>query len=660
MPQQRHIIKQQILELRVESEVQTVELQNQLSALYRSKVVPLIDAYFNQFSDPNTILRINTLDLDLGEIDIQNLEQEFVEKVMTQLGQQLAEKLGSPASPKQTGYSWRSEERTAPETRKPGETRNSVISTTPTNRISPSLENSRPFFQKMGSSSLPQAAKELNPLRLGSRQKPNQSSTASQLELFSYFIQTGRLPWWCDRLSKAELENCCDRLLLDAPTKLKPLLQTQIRQETKLRRIIYQFSDPVLLKFAKLLSPDSSQPLQQYTHNIQALQPQIDCLRQLSPKQFRLILWQGIFLKLVQRPASSSGEAMIRESLLHIAANFDVNYHSLIQQLLSAVNSRRIECVHLDSAFLSILALHSQAEPLKTPDISTASDLFPEAVDTLIRLLRALKTLNQERPIGSSLSVKLDPLLAQLNLFRDTPNSSSNNLSPIQLGNLLTEVDTLVAELEREAPNIYHPAIKQIKTTVNSIKPDVPSPKATSPPEAFNNFVEPFSESEEIYIRNAGLVLLWPFLTRFFAALNLLHANQFIDPQANQRAVLLLQYLVDGATEIPEPLLPLNKLLCGLDLTEPIAASLDITAQEQIECDNLLTAAIHNWTALKNMSPSGLRQAFLQRAGILRPYHGNWLLQVERETYDVLLDQLPWSIRVVKLPWLPEVLYVEW
>ncbi|MDJ0703459.1 MAG: contractile injection system tape measure protein, partial [Leptolyngbyaceae cyanobacterium MO_188.B28] len=99
MSQQRHIIKQQILELRVDSQIQAIELQNRLSALYRSKVVPLIDACCNQFSNPDAILRIDRLDIDLGEIDIQNLEHEFVEKVMTQLGQQLSEKLGSPASP---------------------------------------------------------------------------------------------------------------------------------------------------------------------------------------------------------------------------------------------------------------------------------------------------------------------------------------------------------------------------------------------------------------------------------------------------------------------------------------------------------------------------------------------------------------------------------
>ena len=259
------------------------------------------------------------------------------------------------------------------------------------------------------------------------------------------------------------------------------------------------------------------------------------------------------------------------------------------------------------------------------------------------------------------LSAKLDPLLGQLNSLRDSSNEPSNSLLPIlSVNTLLTEIEALVVELEEEAPRVDPPLTRQIKAVVQSIKPQARSSKIPSPPEPFDDPVDPFSESEEIYIQNAGLILLWPFLTRFFETLNLLQVNQFTEPQANKRAVLLLQYLVDTSTEIPEHLLPLNKLLCGLNLLDPIEASLDITASEQTECNSLLLAVIHHWSALKSTTPAGFRHAFLQRAGILRLYNGYWLLQAERETYDVLLDQLPWSIRVVKLPWTPEMLSVEW
>lgn len=355
-------------------------------------------------------------------------------------------------------------------------------------------------------------------------------------------------------------------------------------------------------------------------------------------------------------------ETVIQDSLLHIAACFDVNYRSLLQQMLSAVEQLRTEGVHFDSELPSVLAAHPQAGRLKMADASTASARFQVMADNLVSLLSALKIHNQKQPVWSSLPAKIDRLLDQLNSPPwNIPSNASKRLSPtLSADTLLTEIEILVVELEAGSPPDYRPLTDQIKAVVQSINPHVHAPKALANLEPFNKPVDPFSESEAIYIYNAGLILLWPFFSRLFAALNLLRANQFIEPQAKERAVLLLQFLVDASTEIPEHLLPLNKLLCGLDLIDPVTASLEVTEQEATECENLLLAAIHNWSALKNTTPAGFRQAFLQRAGMLKCYNGNWLLQVEQETYDVLLEQLPWSIRVVKLPWAPRIVYVDW
>ena len=145
-----------------------------------------------------------------------------------------------------------------------------------------------------------------------------------------------------------------------------------------------------------------------------------------------------------------------------------------------------------------------------------------------------------------------------------------------------------------------------------------------------------------------------------FQKIELVQQSSFINPDAAQKAVLILQYLVDATTEISESNLPLNKLLCGIDIFEPMATSLDLTEAEISECETLLSAAIANWSVLKNTSIAGFRKTFLQREGILRIRHGSWLLQVERQTYDILLDRIPWSIRAIKLPWIDEILYVEW
>ncbi|MCP4668680.1 MAG: hypothetical protein GY849_20240, partial [Deltaproteobacteria bacterium] len=79
-----------------------------------------------------------------------------------------------------------------------------------------------------------------------------------------------------------------------------------------------------------------------------------------------------------------------------------------------------------------------------------------------------------------------------------------------------------------------------------------------------------FTDSDEIYIDNAGLVLLWPFLERFFENMGLMKARRFISLDLAKRGALMLQFLADGATEAPESAIPLNKVLCGIDMEEPV------------------------------------------------------------------------------------------
>jgi hypothetical protein len=165
---------------------------------------------------------------------------------------------------------------------------------------------------------------------------------------------------------------------------------------------------------------------------------------------------------------------------------------------------------------------------------------------------------------------------------------------------------------------------------------------------------------EELYVANAGLVILWPFLSHFFARLNLLQERAFKDGQAQQRAAALLQCLVTGEKVFPEYVLPLNKLLCGLALTAVFDMNAPLSTAEIEECTDLLQATIAQAPILRQMSAHGFRETFLQREGVLRSRDGGWLLQVEKETYDVVLERFPWSWEWVKLPWMETALRVEW
>lgn len=169
-----------------------------------------------------------------------------------------------------------------------------------------------------------------------------------------------------------------------------------------------------------------------------------------------------------------------------------------------------------------------------------------------------------------------------------------------------------------------------------------------------------FRHSDELHLSNAGLVLLWPFLTRFFENSGLAKDKAFINEQAPHRAVALLQFSVEGGTEEPEFLLPLNKVLCGLRPDALYEPGPPLRPDEQEATVQFLQAVIGNAPILHNMSVDGFRNTFLQRAGILGVEDDHWLLHVERQTYDVVLERLPWSFNIVKLPWMERPVYVDW
>jgi hypothetical protein len=70
-------------------------------------------------------------------------------------------------------------------------------------------------------------------------------------------------------------------------------------------------------------------------------------------------------------------------------------------------------------------------------------------------------------------------------------------------------------------------------------------------------------------------VLVHPFLRYFFEGLNLLDHDLGFKSQYNAfKAIHLLQYIVTGEEGAMENELMLNKILCGIDLTEPIPKSI--------------------------------------------------------------------------------------
>lgn len=168
------------------------------------------------------------------------------------------------------------------------------------------------------------------------------------------------------------------------------------------------------------------------------------------------------------------------------------------------------------------------------------------------------------------------------------------------------------------------------------------------------------TNDKDIYIRNAGLILAYPFLKELLRRANCLNNQNRMRKEKQDYAVHLLHFLGTGHEMSIEHELTFEKFLCGLPFNQPVIRNMELREEDKIECVDLLKSVIENWTALKNTSSEGLRQNFFQRNGKLDLRQSPIKLHVERNTIDVLLEKLPWSVSVVKLPWMDDLIFVEW
>ena len=178
----------------------------------------------------------------------------------------------------------------------------------------------------------------------------------------------------------------------------------------------------------------------------------------------------------------------------------------------------------------------------------------------------------------------------------------------------------------------------------------------------FSRDQRPSADLFPLLVQQAGLILLHPFIPRFFENTAVIEpGNPRLPAAALPRAAALLHFLATGADEVYEFELGLIKVLLGLHPESPLPICRGLVeSADQEEAEGLLQAAITHWSALKNTSSPGLRAAFLQRRALLREADYGWQLHVERRPFDLLLEQLPWSISIVKLPWMTKAIYTEW
>lgn len=156
-----------------------------------------------------------------------------------------------------------------------------------------------------------------------------------------------------------------------------------------------------------------------------------------------------------------------------------------------------------------------------------------------------------------------------------------------------------------------------------------------------------------------GIIMLHPFFVPLFNELGLLKEDQFINSDARLKAFAVLRYIVFGNEDIaaqPEVFL---KFLCGIEATSFIQEIMPLSDEVIRMIHECLQSFVAHWPALKNTSVESLRTFFFQRQGSLNKEGDLIAIKLEGSGIDILLDQYPWNLSILKLPWIKPLLYVS-
>ncbi|NET28642.1 contractile injection system tape measure protein, partial [Okeania sp. SIO1I7] len=390
MKKQRHIIKKQVIELNLNSQKGAFALQNEVSRIYRQKIIPLIDNLLSQSIAPDTIHRINTLEINLGNIDINNLEQDLIEKILEQIQQELEVEFSS--SVKQTN-----------------------ISESGQKNVDSSNYSAPQQDRKL---------KNLQAFKIENKRR-------SQLEIFSYFLETGILPWWTENFSKQELEKSCDRLITDSPIQVKYIIEESLKNTKKLQRLIYQFSDVILLKIVSLFTGDLVQFIANYHTDIKSIFEQLEQTRNIPTAKLRFQRWEGILLSISLKGKTKVNKLrLIEANLLLIAVSNEINYTDLFNSLVTKIDDLLGEGREFKSRLPEIL------ENLKTSQLST-ENITGDSQEK--EFLQSGQKLSQNRQILERYQQQIQQLNRQIeNLLQEIKNSAlvENQLNSETLENL--------------------------------------------------------------------------------------------------------------------------------------------------------------------------------------------------------------------------------
>lgn len=583
-----HVIKKQVIELKVPDGQNVFRLQHLISDHYRNEMIPVLESVFNDYCSEDEVLILDKLEIDFGVISEKELEKNrWGKDVLATFKSNLLENLTA-------------------------------------------LSVNKTFVRR-----------------------PRAMNSCWQ---WISYMQKGYLPWNTIVIDDKWYQDVLETLATDY-SSVAILRKLLLNEDFFAYRVSQQHDAVFLSKLAEVVTAQSQKQLPQATEEIITIIKQVRIHRKQPALAYDFIktIWKEILIVAAGRERNLSTENIAAVVLGHYILKLPVKKRQQ-KKLLSMVT-------FLKEVLLAFFELNNvPADNQKLPEQVNKeqkeyNDFFSKP-----------KNIEEINRVKISVGYKDDGQNEQKDLKEQFESNDSKKNEPL-LSDLLKRGAVRNKNQQEEKFSIDAEADKNLKE--QPINPTVSSENRMEDMVSKNSLVKNLKQDrhqlllesippEGIFIQHAGLILTHPFLGSLFRRLQWMQNNEFINDEAQVKAIFILHYLATGETIAAEYELVICKLLSGYPLDKPMSAEMIFTEDELPEARDMLTALMQQWEKLKNTSIDGLREAFLRRSGKLFIKNDSIHVQVESHAIDVLLDYLPWNLSLIKLPWLKELIKVEW
>ena len=299
MNKRPHIIDRQTFDIDYPSKENVNALQDKVSKIFNTQLMEEIGALFDRIIPSNRIIRIDSLALDIGDITTSSLETELPKRVIEKLEQEL--------------------------------------------RLLLLHDN---FAQE-----------EIN-----EHERYTDDKKGNYLQLLEYFLLEGSLPWWASNDDSFSMSMVLEFLFNNSSLKLRDLILRVGQQSFVRNRLVYQFSEELILYIIVLLEPEEAEFIFEYHREVILVQRDEQLIKN-EESEFRKAIWLFILSYLiVEKSSHFSRKEFVKSTLASMAAHFNIAFNELLALFAAGFKNQNSELSKTDSLNNIILELFIESK----------------------------------------------------------------------------------------------------------------------------------------------------------------------------------------------------------------------------------------------------------------------------------------------------------